>query len=70
MDIDNFIVYIKTEDICVDITKDSEMIFHTSNYDWPLLKGKNKNLIGLMKDGLVEKIIAEFPALKLKTTAV
>ena len=33
MDIDNFIVYIKTEDICVDITKDFEMIFHTSNYD-------------------------------------
>ena len=29
----NFIVYIKTEDIYVDIAKDVETTFDTSNYD-------------------------------------
>ena len=39
---DNFIVYIKTEDIHVDISKDIETRFDTSNYelDRPLSKEK------------------------------
>ena len=43
MDIDSFIVYIKTEGIYVDIAKDAETRLHTSNYelDRPLPKGKN-----------------------------
>ena len=43
MDIDSFIVYIKTEDICVDIAKEAETRLDTSNYelDRPLPKGKN-----------------------------
>ena len=33
MDIDSFIVYMKTEDIYVDIAKYNETIFDTSNYE-------------------------------------
>ena len=52
MDADRFIVYIKPEDIYIAIAKDVEMRFDTSNYesDRPLPKGKNKKVIGLMKD--------------------
>ena len=54
MDTDNFITYIKTEDIYKDIAEDVETVFHTSNHelDRPFLKGKNKKVIGLMKDKL------------------
>ena len=59
MDRDNFVVYIKTEDIYTDIAKDVETRFNTSNYELnrPLPKGKNKNVIGLMKDELGRKIM-------------
>ena len=52
MDTDNFIVYIKTEDIYADIAKDVEARFDTSNYELerPLPKGKNKKVVGLMKE--------------------
>ena len=42
MDADNFIVYIETEGIYLDCTKDVETRFYTSNYelDKPLRKGK------------------------------
>ena len=45
------IVYIKTVNIYVDIPKDVETRFNASNYELeiPLLKGKNKKVIGLMK---------------------
>ena len=45
MDTNNFIVYIKTDDIYKDIGEDVETRFDTSNYelDRPLPKGKNKN---------------------------
>ena len=44
MDTDNFIVYIKTEDIYSDIAKDVETRLDTSNYklDRPLPIRKNK----------------------------
>ena len=44
MDTDSFIVYIKAEEISVDITKVAEIRFDTSNYELkiPLLTGKNK----------------------------
>ena len=47
-----FIVYIATDDIYKDIAKDDETRFNNLNYelDRPLPKGKNKNVIGLMKD--------------------
>ena len=58
MDTDSFIVYIKTDDIYKDVAEDIETRFDTSNYklDKPLRKGKNKKVIGLMKDELGEKL--------------
>ena len=52
MDKDSFIVYIKTDDIYKHIAEDVETRFHTLNYqlDRPLPKGKNKKVIGLMKN--------------------
>ena len=51
MEVDSFIVYIKTDDIYKDITEDVQTRFDTSNYelDSVLPKGKGKNVIGLMK---------------------
>ena len=68
MDTDSFIVCIKTEDIYVDIQNDVEIRFDTSNYELkrPLPKGKNKNVIVLIKDELGGKIMAEFFALRPK----
>ena len=69
MDTDSFIVYIKTEDIYVDIAKCVETNFDTSNYglDRPLSKGENKKRIDLMEDELEGKIMTEFAALRSKT---
>ena len=62
-----FIVYIKTDDIYEDITEDVETRFDTSNYELecnsterPIPKGKNKKVIGLMKDELGRKIMTKF----------
>ena len=67
MDTDSFIVYIKTDDICKDIAEDVENRFDTSNYelDRPLPKGKNKKVVGLIKDKLGSMI--KFVGLKAKT---
>ena len=69
MDTDSFIMNIKTEDFYKDIANDVEKRFDTSNYevDRPLSTGKNKKLIGLMKDDLGGRIITEFVALKSTT---
>ena len=69
MDTDSFIMHIKTEDFYKDIGDDVEKIFDTSNYecDRPLPAGKNKKVIGLMKDELGGKIMTEFVALRPKT---
>ena len=52
MDTDSFIISIKTEDFYKDIASDVENRFDTSNYEVnrPLRTGKNKKVIGLMKD--------------------
>ena len=52
MNTDSFIVYIKAEDIYKDQAEDVETRFYTSNFelDRSLPKGKNKKVIGLMKD--------------------
>ena len=62
-----FIVYIKTNDIYKDIAEDIETRFDASNHelDRPLPKGKNKKVIGLMKDD--GKIVTKFIGLKAKT---
>ena len=65
MNTDSFMMHIKTEDFYEDIANDVEKRFDTSNYDVdrPLPLGKNKKVIGLMKDGLGGKIMTEFVAL-------
>ena len=68
-DTDSFIMNIETKDFYKDIANDVEKTFDTSNYevDRPLPTGKNKKLIGLMKDELGGRIIREFVALRPKT---
>ena len=69
MDTDSFLMDIKTEDFYKNIADDLEKRFDTSNYecDRPLPKGKNKKMIGLMKDELGGNILTEFVALRPKT---
>ena len=47
--------YINADDIYEDIAEDVETRFDTSNYklNRPLQKGKNKKVIGVMKDELI-----------------
>ena len=61
IDTDSFIMHIKTEDFYKDIANDVEKRFDTSNYecDRPLSTGKNKKVIGLMKDELGGKIMTK-----------
>ena len=70
MDTDSFVYEIGTEDFYRDIAKDVEKRFDTSGYskdeNRPLPIGKNKKVIGLMKDKLGEKIMTEFVALREK----
>ena len=69
MDTDSFIMNIKTNDFYKDIANDVDKRFDTSNYELnrPLPTGKNKKVIGLMKDELGGKIITEFVILRPKT---
>ena len=66
---DSFIMHIKAEDFYKDIADDVEKRFDTSNYEInrPLPIGKNKKVIGLMKDELRRRILTEFVALRPKT---
>ena len=74
MDTDSFIMHIKTEDFYKDIADDVEKRFDTSNYEFnsvecnkSLPTGKNKKVIGLMKDELGGSIMTEFVALRPKS---
>ena len=69
MDTDNSIMNIKTNDFYKDISDNVDNRFDTSNYEVkrPLLMGKNKKVIGLMKDELGGEIITEFVTLRPKT---
>ena len=62
MDTDSLIAYIKTDDIYKDVAEVVEIRSDTSNYesDRPLRKGKNKEVIELMKDELGGKIWTKF----------
>ena len=66
---DNFIAHVKTDDIYKDIAEDVETRFDNSNFEIeiPLPKGKNKKLIGLMKDELGGQIMNEFFGLRANT---
>ena len=69
MDTDSFIMNIKTNYFYKDTSNDVEKRFDTSNYEVnrPLPTGKNKKVIGLMKDELGGKIITEFVTLRPKS---
>ena len=68
MDTDSLVYDIKTKDFYKDIAEDVESRFDTSGYepDRPLPIGKNKKVIGLMKDELGGKIMKEFIGLRPK----
>ena len=67
---DSLIYNIKTDDFYADIVDNVEEMFDTSGCDKkdarPLPIGKNKKVIGLMKDELGGKIMTEFIALRPK----
>ena len=66
---DSFIVHIKADDIYKDSAENVETRFDTSHCEldeW-LPKGKNKKIIGLMKDKLGGKIMTKFVGLIAKT---
>ena len=68
MDMDALVYHIKTNDFYADIVDDVQTRFDTSGYipDRPLPVGRNKKVIGLMKDELRGKIMTEFIALSPK----
>ena len=68
MDTDSLIYDIETDDFYKDIAHDVESRFDTSGYvpDRPLPVGKNKKIIGLMKDELGGGIMKEFVTLRPK----
>ena len=72
MDTNIFIVHVKTDDIYEDIAEDVEKKFDTSNFEInkPLPKGKNKKVIGLMKDELGGQIMKEFVGVRAKHVAI
>ena len=71
MDTDSLIYDIETEDFYKDIADDVESRFDMSGYvpDRPLPVGKNKKVIGLMKDELGGGITKEFITLRPKMYA-
>ena len=64
---DSFIVYMKINDIYIDIAKDVEARFDISSDELhrPLPKEKRR-VIGLMRDWLGEKTMKKFTALRVK----
>ena len=68
MDTNSLVYDVKTKDFYKDIAEDVETRFDTSGYepDRPLPIGKNKKVIGLMKDELGGKIMKDFISLRPK----
>ena len=65
MDIDSFIVHVKTKDIYKDSAEDVKTRFDFG-LDRSLPKGKNKKVIGLMKDEISGQIMEESVELRGK----
>ena len=66
MDIDSFIVQVKSEDVYEDLAGDVETKFDTSNYEVKRLHRQKQNVIELMKDKLSGEIIEEVVTLGSK----
>ena len=68
MDIDSFIVQVKTDDMYKDIAEDIERKFDSSNFEIgrPLPKAKNKKVLGLIKDELGGQLMKELVGLTAK----
>ena len=69
IDTDTFILCVKADYIFKVIAEDVETRFDTSNYELDILlpKGKNRKVIGVMKDELAGKIMTKFLALRGET---
>ena len=71
MGTDSFIFHVETEDFYKDISNDVDNRFDTSAYskdlNRPLLIGKNKKVLGMMKDELCGRVMTHFFALRAKT---
>ena len=67
-----FLAHVKTDNIYKDIAEDVETRFDTSNYEInkPFPRGKNKKVIGLMKDELDEQIVKKNVGLRAKYIAI
>ena len=73
IDTDSFVMHIKTKDFYKDVAGDVERWFDTYNYGEkdkrPPPIGKDKKVIGMLKDELGGKIMTEFFALRAKAYA-
>ena len=73
MDTDSFIICVETDDFYKDTRNDINKWFDTSNFskdiNRPLEKGKNKKVIGKLKDELGGLIMSYFCALRSKAYA-
>ena len=69
IDTDSFIFHVETEYIYKDIVEEVEKRFDTSSFELHriLPQGKNRKVIGLIKDKLGEQILKEFVGLRAKT---
>ena len=69
MDTDSFIVHVKTDDIYKDIAENVETKFDASNFELErrLPKGRNKEVMEVMKYKLDGIIMKQFVKLKAKT---
>ena len=70
MDTDSFILDVRTDDFCKDISNDANEWFDTSyfnNIHAPIKKGINKKVIGKFKDELGGNILTKFVGLRAKT---
>ena len=63
LDTNSFIVYIKTEDIYIDVAKDVETRFDTSSYQ---LRRSLPNVIRLMYDELGVETLVVFAEMRTK----
>ena len=68
MDMNSFIVHVKSEDIYVDLSEDIEVRFYTSNYEVerPLPMSKNEKVKAIIKFELGGKIMKQSLVLKHK----